>query len=108
MSWRSRSKSTRGAEAFEVSPFVRLARTHALSAGGDALLAIALADSLFFAVDPNDARWKVAAYLVLTIAPFAVVAPVLGPLMDRLKGGHRYMVIGSLLVRAIVMFALVR
>ncbi len=108
MSWRSRSVSTKGAEAFEVSPFVRLARTHALSVGGDALLAIALADSLFFAVDPSDARWKVAAYLVLTIAPFAVVAPVLGPMMDRLKGGHRYMVIGSLLARAIVMFALVR
>ncbi|MCP4227997.1 MAG: MFS transporter [Actinomycetia bacterium] len=108
MSWRSRSLSTKGAEAFEVKPFVRLARTHALSVGGDALLAIALADSLFFNVDPNDARWKVATYLVLTIAPFAVVAPVLGPLMDRLKGGHRYMVIGSLLVRAMVMFALVR
>lgn len=97
-----------GAEAFQVSPFVRLARTHALSVGGDALLAIALADSLFFNVDPNDARWKVAAYLVLTIAPFAVVAPVLGPLMDRLQGGHRFMAIGSLVARAMVMFALVR
>lgn len=91
-----------------VGPFVRLARTHALSVGGDALLAVALADSLFFDVDPNDARWKVAAYLVLTIAPFAVVAPFLGPLMDRLKGGHRYMVIGSVVVRSLLMFALVR
>ncbi|MEL6981504.1 MAG: hypothetical protein AAFO29_03675, partial [Actinomycetota bacterium] len=49
----------RGAEAFSVSSFGRLARTHALSVGGDALLAIALADSLFFDVDPNDARWRV-------------------------------------------------
>lgn len=102
------SKYSLGAEAFSVSPFRRLARTHALSVGGDALLAVALADSLFFNVDPNDARWKVAAYLILTIAPFAVVAPFLGPLMDRLTGGHRYMMIGSAVVRAAVMFALVR
>ncbi len=88
--------------------FTRLARTHGLSAAGDALLAVALADSLFFNVDPNDARWRVAAYLVLTIAPFAVVAPFLGPLMDRVRGGHRYMVVAAALVRAGLMFALVR
>ena len=98
----------RGAEAFVVTPFTRLARTHALSVAGDALLAVALADSLFFNVDPNDARWKVAAYLLLTIAPFAIVAPFLGPLMDRLNGGHRWMVIGAAAVRAGLMFALVR
>lgn len=97
-----------GREAFVVQPFTRLARTHAFSAAGDALLAVALADSLFFNVDPNDARWKVAAYLVLTIAPFAVVAPFLGPLMDRWRGGHRYMMIGAAVVRAVLMMALVR
>ncbi|MGI9614573.1 MAG: MFS transporter [Acidimicrobiales bacterium] len=107
--WRARTKApSRGAEAFVVTPFTRLARTHAFSAAGDALLAVALADSLFFNVDPNDARWKVAAYLVLTIAPFAIVAPFLGPLMDRLNGGHRWMMIGSAAVRAALMFALVR
>ena len=103
-----RSRSKMGAEAFAVSPFNRLARTHGLSVAGDALLAVALADSLFFNVDPNDARWRVAAYLVLTIAPFAVVAPFLGPLMDQLKGGHRLLMIGAAAVRAIVMLALVR
>ncbi len=108
MGLRTREATDRGAEAFVVSPFTRLARTHSLSAAGDALLAVALADSLFFNVDPNDARWKVAAYLVLTIAPFAVVAPFLGPLMDRLTGGHRYMIIGSAICRAGLMFALVR
>lgn len=97
-----------GAAAFRVPSFHRLARTHALSVAGDALLAIALADSLFFNVDPNDARWKVAAYLILTLAPFAVVAPFLGPAMDRLRGGHRYMIITSVAVRAGLMFAMVR
>lgn len=96
-----------GAEAFVVTPFQRLARTHALSVAGDTLLTIALADSLFFAVDPNDARWRVGAYLLLTIAPFAIVAPFLGPVMDRIPGGRRYMIIGSAFVRAILMAALV-
>ncbi|MGI9597444.1 MAG: MFS transporter [Acidimicrobiales bacterium] len=90
-----------------MSPFNRLARTHALSVAGDTLLAIALADSLFFDVDPNDARWKVGAYLLLTIAPFAIVAPFLGPVMDRINGGHRYMIIGTALVRALLMAFLV-
>ncbi len=91
-----------------VTPFQRLARTHAFSVAGDALLAIALADSLFFDVDPNDARWRVGAYLLLTIAPFAFVAPFLGPVMDRVPGGRRYMIIFSALVRAGLMAALVR
>ncbi len=77
-----------------------------MSAGGDALVAIALADSLFFSIDPNDARWRVALYLMLTMAPFAIVAPFLGPAMDRIKGGHRFMMIlavGARSVLAIVM-----
>ena len=96
----------RGAEAFSISSFARLARTHGMSAGGDALVAIALADSLFFSIDPNDARWQVALYLMLTMAPFAVVAPFLGPAMDRLTGGHRFMMIlaaGARSVLALVM-----
>ncbi|MEM7327012.1 MAG: hypothetical protein AAF531_28275, partial [Actinomycetota bacterium] len=101
------SRSEQGAEAFDVPPFHRLARTHALSVAGDTLLTIALADSLFFNVDPNDARWRIGAYLLLTIAPFAIVAPFLGPVMDRITGGHRYMIIGTALTRAALMFALV-
>ncbi|MEM9564210.1 MAG: hypothetical protein AAGA93_16430 [Actinomycetota bacterium] len=103
-----RDGDRRGAEAFrEPTAFGRLARTHALSVGGDALLAIALADSLFFDVDPNDARWRVGAYLILTLAPFAIVAPFLGPVMDRMRGGHRFMIIGTAVVRAMLMAALV-
>jgi hypothetical protein len=90
----------RGAEAFVVSPFNRLARTHGFAIAGDTLVAVALADSLFFSIDPNDARWQVGLYLLLTMAPFAVVAPWLGPLMDRLQGGHRAMVIATAVTRA--------
>ncbi len=96
---KSRSK---GARAFVISPFARFARAHGLSVAGDALVTISLADSFFFSLDPNDARYKVALYLILTVAPFGLIAPWLGPAIDRLKGGHRYMVIGSALVRAVL------
>jgi MFS family permease len=86
----------------ELDPFTRLARTHAASAGGDALLAIGLAGSLFFSISPEAARTRVALYLVLTMAPFAVVAPILGPMIDRHRGGRRSMVILSLAARSVL------
>ena len=95
-----RTRKPRGAAAFRVSAFARLARAHGVATAGDALVAIALADSLFFSIDPNDARWRVALYLLLTVAPFGVVAPWLGPAMDRITGGHRFVLIGASLVRA--------
>ena len=83
-------------------PFARLARTHALSSAGDTLVAVGLAGSLFFSISPDAARTRVALYLVLTMAPFAVVAPLLGPLVDRQRGGRRMMVIGSLALRCVL------
>jgi hypothetical protein len=84
------------------SPFARLAVTHALSMAGDALLAMSLAGSLFFKVDPAAGREKVLLGLVLTMAPFAVVGPFIGPLMDRFRGGHRAVIILSAALRAVV------
>jgi MFS family permease len=83
-------------------PFARLARAHALSSAGDALVAIGLAGSLFFSISPDAARARVALYLVLTMAPFAVVAPFLGPLVDRQRGGRRRMVVASLALRCVL------
>ena len=71
--------------ARHVRPFTRLARTHAMSAAGDGAVAIALAGSLFFSLDYEAARWRVVLYLVLTLLPFTVVAPLIGPAIDRLK-----------------------
>ena len=62
---------------------------------GDTLVALALAGSLFFSISPNAARTQVAQYLLLTMAPFAVLAPLLGPWIDRAQGGRRSMVILS-------------
>ena len=64
---------------------------HALAVAGDALVTTALAGSLFFDISPTAARGRVALSLVLTIAPFAVVAPFLGPAIDRVRGGRRLM-----------------
>lgn len=91
-----------------VTPFTRLARVHALSVIGDGCIAVALAGSIFFSIDPADARWRVALYLVLTIAPFAIVTPLLGPAIDRARGGRRGMIIGSLITRVIIAFFMSR
>jgi MFS family permease len=100
-------KQRAGADAFHLSPFARLARTHVLSAAGDALVTIALANSLFFDLDPNSARWRVFLYLALTMAPLAVVAPFIGPALDRSLGGRRWMLVGVTAGRALVCFIMV-
>lgn len=89
------------------SPFGRLAVTHLLSTGGDALVALVLAGSLFFSLDPSGARWRIALYLLFTMAPFALVGPLIGPAMDRARGGRRLMLIGSAVGRALVAFLMI-
>ncbi|MGH8999446.1 MAG: MFS transporter [Acidimicrobiia bacterium] len=69
--------------------FRRLAVTHAASLGGDTLIAVALAGSIFFNVSADAARPKVLLYLAVTMVPFAVVSPVIGPALDRTRGGRR-------------------
>jgi hypothetical protein len=93
---------------FATSPFARLARTHAFGVAGDALFAIALAGSVFFNLDFNSARWRVALYLLLTIAPFAVAAPLIGPALDRMSGGRRWVLVGSMAARALLCVLVIR
>lgn len=88
------------------TPFARLAITHGLAAAGDAFVTVALAGSLFFDISPGAARGRVALSLLLTIAPFAVVAPFLGPALDRHRGGGRLMVFGAASGRALTCLAL--
>ncbi len=81
-------------------PFGRLALTHVLMTAGDTLFAVSLAGSLFFSISPTAAKDKVLLYLLLTMGPFAVVAPGLGPLVDRSRGARRAMVVASAVGRA--------
>ena len=55
----------------------------------DAAMAVALANTLFFAAATGESKDRVALYLLITIAPFAVVAPLIGPALDRLQHGRR-------------------
>jgi hypothetical protein len=98
----SRAPGSRGSLSVAEGPFGRLALTHVLSVAGDALLALALAGSLFFSVDPSGARWRIFLYLVFTMAPFAVVGPLIGPVMDRAKGGRRTLLIGAAAGRTVL------
>ncbi len=106
--WRPLAKPRSGAEAFVVTSFARLARAHAGAIAGDTLVTIALAGTLFFSIDPSEARGKVFLYLALTMAPFAVVAPLVGPALDRAAGGRRWVVIGSSALRAVVCALMIR
>jgi hypothetical protein len=102
--WQPLSSSGRrkGADAFHLSPFARMARAHVFTAVGDALVTIALAGSLFFDIDPDAARWRVFLYLALTMAPLALVAPFIGPALDRSRGGRRWMIVLVNGVRAVM------
>ncbi|MEU6645275.1 MFS transporter [Saccharomonospora sp. NPDC046836] len=60
-----------------------------LNYASDAAMAIALANTLFFAASSGESRGRVALYLLITIAPFALVAPVIGPALDRIQRGRR-------------------
>lgn len=68
----------------------------------DAAVAVALANTLFFAAATAESKTNVALYLAITVAPFAVVAPVIGPLLDRLQRGRRAALAGSFGGRAVL------
>ena len=86
--------------------FRRLARVHGLSAVADAFFAVSLADSLFFNVSIEAARPRLLLYLVVTMAPFAVLAPFIGPFIDRIRGGQRTVFVATCLGRAALTLAL--
>jgi hypothetical protein len=77
------------ADGADRSGLAALLGTHALQAGGDALVAVALANTAFFQVSAEAARGKIALYLLLTLLPFSLLIPVAGPLLDRFPHGRR-------------------
>jgi MFS family permease len=69
---------------------------------GDAFVAIALAGTLFFSTSAEQARGRAAFALLITIAPYAVLAPLIGPLLDRVREGNKYLLMGTLLARGLL------
>jgi MFS family permease len=83
---------------------VRLFDLHAISCAGDTLIAIGLAGTIFFDVPLGEARSKVALYLLVTMVPFALLAPVIGPLLDHFRHGRRYALATTMLGRAFLAY----
>lgn len=96
--WRARRLTARGAQAFHRAASADGADRSGLTAltyawmanyASDATLAVALANTLFFSAASAESKSKVALYLLVTVAPFALVAPVIGPALDRVQRGRR-------------------
>lgn len=96
---RSRELTNKAATAFrravnadgaDKSGLTALTYATMLNYASDAAMAVALANTLFFSAASTDSsKGKVALYLLITIAPFALVAPVIGPMLDRIQHGRR-------------------
>ena len=71
------------------TPFRWLSAEFGASVAGDTLIALGLAGTLFFSVPSAEARDKVALYLLLTLAPYSVIAPLLPRFFARFPGSYR-------------------
>ena len=75
---------------------------------GETAMTLALANSLFLSISPDAARTKVILFLAVSMAPFAIVAPFVGPLVDRMRGGQRMVVLMVAILRAIVLIGMMQ
>jgi MFS family permease len=94
------------AEGADTSGLSRLIEMGALNAAADAAVAISLAGTLFFQVPTGEARGQVSLFLGLTMLPFAVVAPLIGPALDRFGHGRRWAIGSTMAVRAFLAWSL--
>ncbi len=94
------------AEGAGQSGLSRLIELHAFNAAGDAAVAISLAGTLFFQVPTEQARGQVALFLGLTMLPFAIVAPLIGPFLDRFSHGRRWAIGSTMALRGFLCWVL--
>src|SRR5215472_5268454 len=94
-----RMSSASGAGRTGLSTLIELT---AAGAFADAFVAVALAGTLFFSTSVEQARGRAALALLITIGPYAILAPLIGPLLDRVKQGNRYILVGTLLARGLL------
>jgi MFS family permease len=94
------------AEGADTSGLARLIELCALNAAADAAVAISLAGTLFFQIPTGEARGQVSLFLGLTMLPFAIVAPLIGPLLDRFSHGRRWAIGATMALRAFLVWVL--
>jgi MFS family permease len=102
----SQARRAARAEGAGDSGLSRLIELHAFNAAGDAAVAISLAGTLFFQVPTGEARGQVALFLGLTMLPFAIVAPLIGPFLDRFSHGRRWAVGATMAIRCFLCWVL--
>jgi hypothetical protein len=111
MAWRGRQLTGQGIDAFQRAAGADGADRSGLRAltyasmmdyATDAAIAVALANTLFFSAATAESKTKVALYLLITVAPFALVAPVIGPLLDKIQRGRRAALAVSFLGRGVL------
>ena len=95
-----------GASGASQTGLSQLIELTAAGSAGDAFVAVALAGTVFFNTSLHEARSQVVLYLVLTMAPFALLAPFIGPMLDRVRTGRRYILMGTLLARGLLCWAM--
>jgi MFS family permease len=87
-------------------PLRSYAIPHAIAGVADAFVTVSLAGSLFFNISANASRNQILLYLAITMAPFALLAPLIGPAIDRYHGAHRGLASLTYLLRAAAAFGL--
>lgn len=97
--WRGRQLSGRVVHTFQRAIHADGAKESGLTAltyavmlnyASSATMAVGLANTLFFSAATSASHTKVALYLLITVAPFALIAPVIGPALDRVQRGRRF------------------
>jgi hypothetical protein len=91
-----------GASGASRTGFSHLLELTAAGGFGDAFVAIALAGSLFFSTSVEEARGRAAVALIVTVAPYAILAPLIGPLLDKVRQGNKFILMGTLLARGLL------
>ncbi len=88
------------------SGLARLTELQASHTAGDTVMTLALAGTLFLNPQTAQARGDVATFLLLTMVPFVLVAPFVGPLLDRFSHGRRWAVGTTTATRAFLCWVL--
>jgi MFS family permease len=95
-----------GAQGADRTGLGTLIEMTAASGAADAFVTVALAGTIFFSTSVDQARGKVVLFLIITMAPFALLAPFIGPALDRIQQGRRFVLAGTMLTRGLLCYAM--
>jgi MFS family permease len=95
-----------GAQGADRTGLGTLIEMTAASGAADAFVTVALAGTIFFSTSVDQARGRVVLFLIITMAPFVLLAPFIGPALDRIQQGRRFVLAGTMLARGLLCYAM--